>query len=541
MSRITKALLISLLATTALAAPSYGTFKHKHHRHSTGTGGGVPHSTKAPYGLGNSTAVGPTGTGTGAGTGSLPVVYSTVVVLPVQATQTAGAGAMTSPVGVNHGAGGSDPTTDCPPGTVYVTASKAVTVTVPYGGESSTNAAAAVSTPVDSSLPSDVPSAPYGAGNATESAVNTAGTTTPDMPHNTWTAPLISPIETPSSTAAAAASPSTTSTTSTTSAVAAPVETPPASSPAPVDTTSASSPAPVAYTPAPAVYTPAATAEALSSTAAAQAPASPKAPAPAAASTTPVPANAPPPSGVKRGLVYNTASLCAPLESSNAISWAYNWGSSSDGLSSSIDYVPMLWGLSGQQDKFIANTKVAIAKGAKYVMGFNEPDMVQKYGGSEIKLTDAVAGWKQYMQQFSGKAQLGSPAVTNANSTSPLMGVPWIKEFEKQCGGACQIDFYNIHWYGWADGKVEDQARVFKEYVIAAKKELGGKPIWVTEFAALPMQDQTVNKAFMDIVLPWLDKPESGVDRYSYFMVSDGSLVQGGALTTMGKAYLAAS
>jgi len=501
----------------------------------------VPRSSAAPYGLGNNTAVGPTGTGTGIGTDSVPIIYSTVVVLPVQATGTAGAGAVTSLAGVNHGAGGSDTTTSCPPGTVYVTASNTITVTVPYGGGSSTDAAAAISTPVDSSLSSDAPSAPYGPGNATDSAVSTAGPATHNKPYNTWTAPLVSPVETPTSKAAAAASPSTTSTTTTPPTVPAPVETPPASSPAPVETTPASSPAPVAYTPAPVAYTPAAAAEAASSTAAAKAPASATAPAPAAVSATPVSNSTPPPSGVKRGLAYNTASLCAPLESSSVISWAYNWGSSSEGLSSNLDYVPMLWGLSGQQDNFVANTKAAIKLGAKYVMGFNEPDMIQRWGGSELSLTNAITGWKTYMQQFAGKAQLGSPAVTNANSTSPPAGIPWIKEFEKQCGGACQVDFYNIHWYGWENGKVADQAQAFKDYVIAAKKELGGKPMWVTEFAALPKEDQTVNKAFMDIVLPWLDGSESGVDRYSYFMVSDGSLVQGGGLTPMGKAYLADS
>lgn len=554
MHSITKALFVSLLASTALAAPSYGTYKHKHHRHSTGTGGPrVPCSSKGPYDLGNSTAVGPTGTGTGAP--AVPVIYSTMVVVPLAATTDAAAAAMTSRLGVNKGGIGSNTTTDtasdCPVGTVYVTASNTITVTVPYGGRSSTAAAAATSIPANAS---------YGPSNATDAVGPSdspdsttapsdmaAGTVAPTKPYNTWTAPLVSPPTVPTTTAAAVALPSTTTT------VPAPVDTAPASLPAPVDTppassstapasSPASSPAPVASSPAPAAYTPPAAAQAVSSTAAAKAPASAKASAPAAPSTTTVATPATPASGVKRGLVYNTASLCAPLESSAAVSWAYNWGSSSDGLSSSLDYVPMLWGLGGQQDNFVANTKAVIAAGAKYIMAFNEPDMVHKWGGSEINPTDAAAGYKQYMQQFAGKAQLGAPAVTNANQSGPnYMGIPWLKEFNNQCNGGCQVDFYPLHWYGWADGAAKDQAKAFQDYVLAAKAELGGKPVWVTEFSALPLEDQTVNSAFMDIVLPWLDSSASGVDRYSYFMVSDGSLVQGGGLTAMGKAYLSSA
>ena len=549
MPSFTKALLVSLLASTALAAPSYGTYKHKHHRHSTGTGGArVPCSSKGPYDLGNSTAVGPTGTGTG-----VPVIYSTMVVIPLAPTTDVGAAAVTSSLGVNKGGivpdTATDTASDCPPGTVYFTASNTVTVTVPYGAGSSTAAAGATSTPSN---------APYGASNATDiagpsdipdssstAADTTAGTVPSDMPYNTWTAPLVSPESSPTTTEAAVILPTTTAAAvaipSTTSTTAAPADTAPASSSAAAASSPASSPAPVISSSPPA-YAPPAVAQVVSSTAAAIAPTVAKAPALAAPST-PTPATpVTPPSGAKRGLVYNTASLCAPLASSAAISWAYNWGSSSAGLSSSLEYVPMLWGLSGQQDNFVANTKTAIAAGAKYIMAFNEPDMTKNYGGSQISPGDAATGYKQYMQQFAGKAQLGAPAVTNANQSGPnFMGVPYLKEFVKQCNGGCQIDFYPLHWYGWANGSPQDQAKAFQDYITTAKAELGGKPVWVTEFSALPLEDQTVNSAFMDIVLPWLDSSASGVDRYSYFMVTDGSLVQGGGLTTMGKAYLSSA
>jgi hypothetical protein len=69
-------------------------------------------------------------------------------------------------------------------------------------------------------------------------------------------------------------------------------------------------------------------------------------------------------------------------------------------------------------------------------------------GGSCISVSDAVAGWKNYIQPFTNSnpvMYLGSPAVTNAAFT-PTTGLGWLKSFMDQCNG-CNIDFINIHWY----------------------------------------------------------------------------------------------
>ncbi|KAH0042874.1 hypothetical protein KCU82_g7874, partial [Aureobasidium melanogenum] len=81
----------------------------------------------------------------------------------------------------------------------------------------------------------------------------------------------------------------------------------------------------------------------------------------------------------KRGLAYNTASLLTCFENNEQVTWAYNWDSASDGLSSSFTYVPQLWGTTnGHTTNWNANANSAIANGATHLMSFNEPDMTSQ-------------------------------------------------------------------------------------------------------------------------------------------------------------------
>lgn len=54
-------------------------------------------------------------------------------------------------------------------------------------------------------------------------------------------------------------------------------------------------------------------------------------------------------------------------------------------------------------------------------------------------------------------------------------------------------------------------------------------PVWVPEFQSFGDQE-----GFLAQVLPWLDG-QAQIERYAYFMVVEGSLVQGGGLSALGK------
>jgi hypothetical protein len=228
----------------------------------------------------------------------------------------------------------------------------------------------------------------------------------------------------------------------------------------------------------------------------------------------------------KRGLAFNDASLTNCFEGSPKVSWAYNWGSSTSGLSNSFEYVPMLW---STRSDFVSawndNANKAIANGATHLFSFNEPDLPAQ---ANMSPGSAASGFMQYMEPFKSKGvKLGAPAVTNGGNG---MGLDWMSSFLSACS-ECSIDFVNIHWYDSATN-----IDYFKSHVTEAHTK-SGKPVWVTEFGATGSDDQV--DAFLKEVMTWMDE-QPFVERYAYFMVSDGKLVSGTDKSTIGTTYATA-
>jgi hypothetical protein len=220
----------------------------------------------------------------------------------------------------------------------------------------------------------------------------------------------------------------------------------------------------------------------------------------------------------KRGVSYNDAKLTDCLTSSSKISWGYNWGSSSDGLSA-VSYVPTLWGTNElYTDSWSKNAQSAIESGSTHLFSFNEPDMGEQ---SNLSPQAAASAWKQYMEPFAGKAQLCSPSVTNGGGS---MGLSWLKSFLESCSD-CTIDCLNIHWYDSAEN-----VDYFKKHIGDAADLAPGKPIFVSEFAATGDQE-----TFLETVMPWMDSNDA-VAGYAYFK-GDGVLVSGNEMSSLGQIY----
>ncbi|POS85717.1 hypothetical protein EPUL_004139 [Erysiphe pulchra] len=227
-------------------------------------------------------------------------------------------------------------------------------------------------------------------------------------------------------------------------------------------------------------------------------------------------------SKAKRGIAYNDVTKLSAFTSSTKVSWAYNWGSTTPNIPNNIEYVPMLWGTGAHADKWTENANSAIASGSTHMLAFNEPDLGAQ---SSLTVAEAVAGYQQLMQPYAGKVKLGSPAVTNGASP---MGLAYLKNFIASCSG-CTIDFVAIHWYN--GGNADD----FKNYVAKAHAVGGGRPVWITEFEA--SGDAGQQQVFLNEVLPWLDNQDY-VERYAYFMASDGNLISSGTtLSSIGQAF----
>ncbi|ROW17191.1 hypothetical protein VPNG_01140 [Cytospora leucostoma] len=234
----------------------------------------------------------------------------------------------------------------------------------------------------------------------------------------------------------------------------------------------------------------------------------------------------------KRGAAYNTASLISPLIGSGSkIGWAYNWGQVEDGLSdidSSLEYVPMLW---STRSDFIStwteNAEAAISAGAKNFLSFNEPDNVDQ---ANMDAATAASAFIQYMTPYAGSVSLGSPAITNSGTDGE--GVSWLKEWVSACNNQCQYSFCAAHWYSPADSSV------FLEFVSDVYEACGNKPVWITEFAPTGADDSTIS-SFLGEIQDALDNDSnySFVERYAYFYVADGYLVDGTSASSYGNTF----
>ena len=227
----------------------------------------------------------------------------------------------------------------------------------------------------------------------------------------------------------------------------------------------------------------------------------------------------------KRGLPYNDASLTTCFEGHSKVTWAYNWGQTSAGLSSSFEYTPMLWGTSSEfTSTWESAWKSAVSSGTKTFLSFNEPDLDTQ---SNLSPAAAATGYMTYMQPIktaNPSVRLGSPGVTNGANG---MGIDWLVNFQSACS-SCDIDFVSIHWYESATN-----IQYFKDHVTEAHTRTG-KNVWVTEFGATGSDAQI--QSFLEEVLPWMDS-QDWIERYGYFMASDGLLVSGTGPSTYGLTY----
>ncbi|KAH7370532.1 glycosyl hydrolase catalytic core-domain-containing protein [Rhexocercosporidium sp. MPI-PUGE-AT-0058] len=244
-------------------------------------------------------------------------------------------------------------------------------------------------------------------------------------------------------------------------------------------------------------------------------------PTPAAPVATTAPSTS---SSGKRGLAYNAANLLSAFTGASDVTWAYNWGSTTPSIPSNFEYTPMLWGLAPEHTgNWAEAVSTGLAGGSTHLLAFNEPDYS---GQANLAPAAAAAGYLTYMQPYASKAKLVSPAVTNGGGE---MGLTWLSNFIGACS-TCTIDKVAIHWYNGGD------AAAFKEYMAKAYKAGGNRPLWITEFEASGSPQEQA--AFLTEVMAWMDKTDY-IERYAYFMVSDGNLVSGTSLSSLGSTYAA--
>jgi hypothetical protein len=235
----------------------------------------------------------------------------------------------------------------------------------------------------------------------------------------------------------------------------------------------------------------------------------------------------------KRGLAYNEAALVNKYFKTSdcpSCSWAYNWDSTDNGLTNAgQSFVPMLWGTNDvHTSRWTKNVENMLAKGSTHLLSFNEPDFPSQ---ANLSPDSAAAGHVKYMNPYASRAKIGAPAITNSNIAG--QGLDWLRSFMSACNSkGCAIDFCVTHWYSPSSA-----AETLFSHIQQVHEICNGKPVWITEFE--PFGSDSEISSFLSTNLKRLDSL-SYVERYSYFMVSEGKLVSGNGRSSYGNVYATA-
>jgi len=252
------------------------------------------------------------------------------------------------------------------------------------------------------------------------------------------------------------------------------------------------------------------------------------------------------PYGIKKGLAYNDGNAIKVLSQAGSATWAYNWGTALN--APAFQQIPMYWGLN--QATAVSTTILSKIKNGDtpYVLGYNEPDETLANGGCNATPRQAYDAWGNNMFAFANKgAKLVCPAITSWDTTSGHTGGPagftWLRQFASINNNPSQFrcSAQALHWYGVNGQTGAAQGQLFIDYIANANivvNDIYGfnMPLWITEFAPLPLHDTQILKDFLHVALPFLDSKDY-VDRYSPFMAED--LVTNGALNIAGKTFVA--
>lgn len=209
-------------------------------------------------------------------------------------------------------------------------------------------------------------------------------------------------------------------------------------------------------------------------------------------------------------------------------SWFYAWNKRVDyGQDPSHPYgvhAAMAWGVYHTDPADIAD--YLSMDQVDHLLSFNEPDHCNAQSGAQGNLCDIpTAVSKHELLQKTG-LRLGSPA-SHEEGANNVNG--WTSQFIQQCDAAgIRVDYAVLHWYDWGGNPSgtpnEDPALVlrrFKKYVSHAY-HMYRRPIWITEFNANPNRVTSVQDAFLQKAMEWLDAV-GYVERYAWYQPNGGN------------------
>ncbi|KEY67796.1 hypothetical protein S7711_04110 [Stachybotrys chartarum IBT 7711] len=238
--------------------------------------------------------------------------------------------------------------------------------------------------------------------------------------------------------------------------------------------------------------------------------------------------------------------------SDSDLSWYYNYQERpspaySDLSQDEFEFIPMMWGVGPDPDDttWLNQVRQLMDDGleVRHVLGFNEPDGPNEYGGSDVAPALAARAWVANFEPLAEMGvKLGLPACTGGWG-----GMPWLRQFLGNCSELlstdderrnCTWDFLPVHWYDNFGGLASHIGERLAEWPDAE--------IWITEYA-YAHQDLAPTQEFYNQSIDYFDR-EDFIGRYTYFGAfrSDNSNVgpnavflnNAGELTDIGALYL---
>lgn len=194
--------------------------------------------------------------------------------------------------------------------------------------------------------------------------------------------------------------------------------------------------------------------------------------------------------------------------------WFYSW-SATNTSKANDEYVPMAWGSGATSD---ASLNDIIAKDqVNHLLGFNESDNCSDQSGQYNNLCEPAVAVAYYEHLMRTGMRLGTPAPRENGPTT------WLNEFNQIAKAKdVRFDFVAVHWYDWGstpqNSPFADPQAVFGRFKAYLERvhALYQLPIWITEFNANPNRDNSVQAAFLQLALPYLEQLDY-VERYAYF------------------------
>lgn len=232
----------------------------------------------------------------------------------------------------------------------------------------------------------------------------------------------------------------------------------------------------------------------------------------------------------------NKKGICSTSNVSNPKgSWFYNWGLSSSGLMDE-EYATMCWGKTGLDTPTEQNTLINKKK-ITHVMSFNEADDCTGQSGQwgSLCVPDTAALWHRYTMKTG--LRIVSPSCRENEE------LDWLKTVNTlMVPAGTRMDVIGMHWYDWGGlSSASDANSIFTRFKnrVVACYNYYKMPIWIDEFNANPARSTSIQDAFLQLALPWLESTPY-VERYAYFQsaTNPGNFLDAnGNLTSTGIIY----